>query len=1199
MPVVGASLGAMREPVDADQPRNPDDDDDESDSDFVPESSEDEEEGEEEEGRELSSEESGDEDEAELVNNIPFKIKEIQDQLQQQNLLEQSEERQIQFISKYRRYLSPQTEAVQKLVPIENRNFLYRMASGWEWENTRALWLVKSLASKFPKLLYEADDANRGALLVAVIKERRDFIKAVLESDVEQFHFNKALASSGYNYENCIHLAVISKGPKRLSSQVIIQLIEKASEETLAAKDLRGLTPLHRAVDYARCTRSQVDIVKALISRGDKAFDELTGEPDLFSPYRYHFDSRRRFEKEESQRIEKKKVTSSKSLDKAKRVTTPTPPRAPLEALPGSAHPSRPEGDLKVSSEKDRTAAVKKANHDLYQRNGWDKAKRDENLDSKGRDGKVGGENLKDTTKAKLADDSSSRFPEPSPGFIQKLTRAPTTDFGRIPPSHLPYQANEARQQVSSDVARHMVTLVAGPPLVSVGSADRGAPDADVSVKPKRPKIATTHSRTARSSKTSWNSAETPSLEFADAIAKELKLHYLRTTFEPRAEAGSAKADNPTGTNKRQTPRTHNCAIAFLFGENKEDNNICFDFPPTPSKRVERINFTDFEASYRGLVFDEVLRYVDFRRVMLDTAVVRQRHSEAAADSGAGRKDMVKFFDWLHEKNVRNIIKVIVEDRAFEDKGTSQANDEKWTPHSDEAIEQALKRFDVEILDWRKVDLDPKTIWDAGRDSNLRELHLWWSGNNAILRSWSEPDGLVKLGNLNKIELHQAQNGLESASRTKTNIEEFKTRLQNGRDALGLGSICVEYHKPGNLLKSRPKGHTQTKEFDGRRQIDTHRWLTIMDTFADGISRLGPPPGFPSDYLKHESLPEELRRDVKVALLDDGANFMHRAIAGQLQNGRSFDSGYENPDLSGAPGPFHGSTTGHGTYMAYMIGRVCPPVKIFVCKMNVIRQEGGEKARFTARSAADAVEFAVNRKFDIISMSWTVQRIEDDRENNTADINRLEAALERAVKAKILIFCSAPDIGVASNQVLGLYYPFGLPTISESIFKIGAAKADGSMYGLAGNQSSVDFILPGHNVELREGDKIQEEDDIPKTGSSIATALAAGLAALIISCVRLGAIYNWHRKRSADSNAVSVDSLRAVKQFAAMKEALVRVSAGYTEKDRRLEVEGFFRDPSKLLDMDSVYSTEQKWEKITQLARDLVSSSTQARAAQF
>lgn len=231
-------------------------------------------------------------------------------------------------------------------------------------------------------------------------------------------------------------------------------------------------------------------------------------------------------------------------------------------------------------------------------------------------------------------------------------------------------------------------------------------------------------------------------------------------------------------------------------------------------------------------------------------------------------------------------------------------------------------------------------------------------------------------------------------------------------------------------------------------------------------------------------------------------------------------------------------------------------------------------------------------------MSWTVQDLEDDHDNKVEDIARLRSALDRAVKAKILLFCSAPDIGAASPQVLSSYYPFGYSAISDSMFKIGAAKADGSMYGWAGDPRSVDFILPGHNVELREGDRIHEEDDIPKTGSSVATALAAGLAALIIHCVRLGAVYSWHRGRVNDGNAVNEDSLRAIKRHAAMREALMRISSGYTDKDRRLEVETFFRDPAKTLDPYNSVLDGVKWERIAQLGRDLVSSNTQARVAQ-
>lgn len=127
--------------------------------------------------------------------------------------------------------------------------------------------------------------------------------------------------------------------------------------------------------------------------------------------------------------------------------------------------------------------------------------------------------------------------------------------------------------------------------------------------------------------------------------------------------------------------------------------------------------------------------------------------------------------------------------------------------------------------------------------------------------------------------------------------------------------------------------------------------LSVMDAFAQGIQMLKAPGGFPDGYLTHGSLPPELSKEVRVALIDDGADFMHRAIKNILDNGRSFDSGFDDFDGIGGPGPFHGSTTGHGTLMAYMIGRVCPKVKIFVCKLDVLRD--GPKASFTAKSAAD------------------------------------------------------------------------------------------------------------------------------------------------------------------------------------------------------------------------------------------------------
>lgn len=104
------------------------------------------------------------------------------------------------------------------------------------------------------------------------------------------------------------------------------------------------------------------------------------------------------------------------------------------------------------------------------------------------------------------------------------------------------------------------------------------------------------------------------------------------------------------------------------------------------------------------------------------------------------------FFDWLRtEKKVEKILKVIVDDMV--------------KPHRNEAIEEAIGEkglnkthsFGVEILQWRKIDICPETVARAA--PNVRELHLEWSGSNAALLGWSDPDGLPKLEYLKQVHL--------------------------------------------------------------------------------------------------------------------------------------------------------------------------------------------------------------------------------------------------------------------------------------------------------------------------------------------------------------------------------------------------------------------------------------------------------------
>lgn len=169
-----------------------------------------------------------------------------------------------------------------------------------------------------------------------------------------------------------------------------------------------------------------------------------------------------------------------------------------------------------------------------------------------------------------------------------------------------------------------------------------------------------------------------------------------------------------------------------------------------------------------------------------------------------------------------------------------------------------------------------------------------------------------------------------------SNIEGFKRRLE---------PIFVHHVESNQSSQKKSKGSNLPTATRRGTQMDPHSWLKTMDKFADGIYALEPPRDFPSDYLTNPQLPEQLREGVKVALIDDGVDFMSRSIAEKLEGGRSFD-------IASDEDPFHGSTTGHGTLMAYMIARVCPKVRIFVGKLNMVCHSDGKQASFTAKSAA-------------------------------------------------------------------------------------------------------------------------------------------------------------------------------------------------------------------------------------------------------
>jgi hypothetical protein len=133
--------------------------------------------------------------------------------------------------------------------------------------------------------------------------------------------------------------------------------------------------------------------------------------------------------------------------------------------------------------------------------------------------------------------------------------------------------------------------------------------------------------------------------------------------------------------------------------------------------------------------FDTYLQYVFVPRLRVVGVANPDLESEDWWGS-LSRKDYVYIFRWLKDvMKVERILSIAIED-------------DPTNFHSDEAIEEALKGFEIEVWNWVKPDMCIDTIYAAAE--NVMNLTLHWSGNRTILKSWAAMDGLAKLQNVSE-----------------------------------------------------------------------------------------------------------------------------------------------------------------------------------------------------------------------------------------------------------------------------------------------------------------------------------------------------------------------------------------------------------------------------------------------------------------
>uniref|UniRef100_A0A098DD49 Peptidase S8/S53 domain-containing protein n=1 Tax=Gibberella zeae (strain ATCC MYA-4620 / CBS 123657 / FGSC 9075 / NRRL 31084 / PH-1) TaxID=229533 RepID=A0A098DD49_GIBZE len=555
-----------------------------------------------------------------------------------------------------------------------------------------------------------------------------------------------------------------------------------------------------------------------------------------------------------------------------------------------------------------------------------------------------------------------------------------------------------------------------------------------------------------------------------DMILKELKSHYMRTRNGIMVES-FLYGSNING----QLLQLHIVTEFYI--------QFSFDYRGLPSKITDRT----FIETFSNMKFDEVLQFVSFPDVEVKFT---SRHETKM--NGKDRRDIKFFFNWLHVKGVRHILRVDVEDSTE-------------FPHSDQAISESFNTITVEQLNWRKVDLDPRVIcslgskvaWgEAGRissltcDCKIREITLTWSGNNTALRAW----------NNKSIEKKDEDNDGTSKTKDSSDADTDKRNIE---------IIFVKRGGKGRILENLDTLGQPQPTVESRA---AHRWLDSVYAFANRVNQFW----MQSLSAIPPSLHDHMASHVVVALIDDGVQAYGSFLSANITGGKSFATGGTNNVAS----PWYVSELGHGTVMAETIARVCPMVKLYPMRVDTHTSENGEPT-LEARSVALAIDAAIQRGAKIILIPWLIEP------TKSSSHKLLHSMLQRAHMLDVLLFI--PSSAGEGPQALSTFRSY--PT-----FRIGASRDDGGAVNATNSPSEVDFIFPGNEV------MIQRDIDNPRrsvgaildleSSSNINVALAAGLAAVLIYACKLISLKPMSKARSTGedndymNNTYDLTSLR-------------------------------------------------------------------------
>ncbi|KUJ11640.1 uncharacterized protein LY89DRAFT_228881 [Mollisia scopiformis] len=445
--------------------------------------------------------------------------------------------------------------------------------------------------------------------------------------------------------------------------------------------------------------------------------------------------------------------------------------------------------------------------------------------------------------------------------------------------------------------------------------------------------------------------------------------------------------------------------------------------------------------------FQPYLKYVSFP----DLDEIR-RHRSAEKIRHLEGKEVKYVLQWLRlVKGVKRILKLGVLDSHIQ-------------PHREEIIEEALEGLQVEELDWKRVDLSIRSVEFAAK--NVRILHLYSSGGWAPLCHWMSCEGI------NNLSDGKDDKSIERAQKQK---EEITTWLTNIWKGMPPKPASAEGTAKENLLQLTQipfsvdyaawtlAGPQNIEEQKGTAARDA-RTVVRLKSFVKTYDRLHKRRMASADPSNH------LRR-IKVAIIDTGVD------DGQFETGtlKSFTG-----QTFSETGDSHWwlSADSHGTQMAKLITSIDPCCELYIAKV------GDSKTDITVGAVTDALNWAISEKVDVISMSFALDK----------PYKGLSEAVRTAGFNGIFMVCSTADEG--GNK------PNCWPAQCPETVGIAACDEMGVLTHYSNTEAQ--FYFQGERIVY---DSVQGSDTREEiSGSSVATAIAAGVASLVLACCQIDEI---------------------------------------------------------------------------------------------